>query len=156
MVRTVSVRMEWRGVGVGKSLHRQCSMRGCDHVGAWEPMYLLSMDRTKNISCALMRDKLVNRMITVSREIKRGITVIRDVMLGWIGEVGWYGLMWIDEGSGFVTLTDMRLPIIANGGIRKKERKKCEEVSVVHLDVQKMKMEVEDKYGVGGMCAFLP
>jgi hypothetical protein len=24
------------------------------------------------------------------------------------------------------------------------------------IDVQKMKIEVEDKYGVGGMCAFLP
>jgi len=36
MVRTVSVRMQWRGVGAGESLHRQCSMRGCDHVDDWE------------------------------------------------------------------------------------------------------------------------
>ena len=69
------------------------------------PMYLLSMDRTKNTSRALMRDKLVNRSMTVSREIKRSIAVLRDVR--WIGEVGWCGFMWINERSGFVTLTDM-------------------------------------------------
>jgi hypothetical protein len=42
-------------------------------------------------------------------------------------------------------------------GQEKIKIEKCEEgIRVVHLDVQRMKMEVEDKYGAGGMCAFLP